>query len=710
MLGIVVQIAGIAIKIKHLVQNARANKKRCQRLSDRVAVLVPLVEQLSTDADNAKRYLLALQSLRTCVERCLTFIQTFIDSNWFLRIYDQACHRNSFDELNQSLTTCAEGLNLTLVVQQYFRSEQDEEDRREDRAFLQTNFDTILRLQSEYAQQQREQLTNIERMIQSLIDNNRQNLEALTDDAKRKELRDREMMFVDVKYNQVHLVELIAGGSSGNVYVGRFNRSKVVVKELKVSSMRGSERNEFVTAASILSHIRHENIVQFIGACIEEPNRYLVLSEYMPLGSLAMVLQATTTVFTWEDRWSIAKQIANGLLYLHTFPIPPIVHKDIKSSNILLDRRAGHKSYRAKVNDFGLDQIHTNVGTLPWSAPETLINLGARTYTPKSDVYSLGVVLWELATGGSPYRNYPTDKMIEEIRHGHRLPVTYDSVPFIYGDLLYQTWNDDVDERLSCEQVYARLVIGSKRRDRIESLWPDTEEKSGVHLDPANLLDHLLFFRHQYDRSPAERNVEQLNAVAEKIAPVWNVERLKKTLIHLNTTQHLIGIGGSVLERTEWKDGDDLRKSATFLRTVCHILFQLVQHSELNELILEQNGVVFLLNVIRKYAAKDNELVTKAAETLDRLKCEIVADNQESISTARDKNDSDAVLVIHRVVEQVQQNGKADKRVVTMIEDLLESSDHPERSGAKKHFFGRFFKAKRKSASAPIRKSPEEKK
>jgi len=702
---IALQIAEIAIKIKNLIQNVRANKKRCQRLADRVAVLVPLVKELSANEINAKRYLLALQNLHTCVERCLTFIQTFTENNWFLRIYDDACHRDRFDELNQSLTLCAESLNLSLVIEQYFKSEQDEEDRRGDLEFLQINFDTILRLQSEYAQQQKAQLTNIERMIQSMMDNNKQNLEALTNDVKLKELRDRDLMFVDVKYNQVNLIQLIAGGSSGNVFLGRFNRSKVVVKELKIASMRGQEREEFVSAVAILSHIRHENIVQFIGACIEEPNRYLILSEFMPIGSLATILKTKTTTFTWTDRWSIAKQIANGILYLHTFPIPPIVHKDIKSSNILLDRRGGEKLYLAKINDFGLDQIHANVGTFQWSAPETLINLSARTYTSKSDVFSLGVVLWELATGSFPYANYLTDKMIEEIRNGHRLPVSYENIPFIYGDLLYQTWNDDPDERLSCEQVYARLVIGGKRRDRFESLWPDTEDKLGVHLDEANLLDHFLFFRHQFDCVATERNLNQLNIVAGRIPTVLNVEKLKKTLIHLNTTQHLIGLGSSVLERTDVKN-------VVLLQTICNVLCQLVQNAELNDLILEQNAVGFLLNVIRKYAAKDNELVMKAAETLNRLKGQIVSENSDLVlSNLLDKNESEAVLVIHRVVEQVQQNGKADKRVVTIIEDLLEKNEHQEKIAGKKNFFARLFKGKRKILmKEPHRKCREEKK
>ncbi|CAF1423905.1 unnamed protein product, partial [Rotaria sordida] len=299
-------------------------------------------------------------------------IMKFTESNWFVRVYDQACHRDTFDELNQTLYSCATDLNLALTVQNHFKGKQDEIDRHADREFLSKNFDKIIRLQSEYSQQHKVQLGNIERMFQSLVDNNKQNLEALMDDYKRQQMREEEKLFIHVQYSQVIFQQLIVSASSGNVYKGRWSNSKVVVKELKISAMKGQEREEFVKAVAILTRIRHENIVQHLGACIEEPDRYLVLSELMPLGSLNAILRNKELEFTWTDRWSIAKQITNAILYLHTYCSPPIIHKDIKSSNILLDYYGGdRRKYRAKVNDFGLDQIHGNVGTLAWSAPET---------------------------------------------------------------------------------------------------------------------------------------------------------------------------------------------------------------------------------------------------------------------------------------------------------------------------------------------------
>ena len=712
------KILDIALKIKALVQQVRANKKRCQRLADRVSILVPLIRELPADQSTSKRYSTALQGLYTCAERCLTFVQTFTEANWFIRIYDHACYRDTFDELTQLLIYCADNLNLSLAIQQFFKSEQDEVDRREDRAFLQDNFDTILQLQSAHAQQQKVQIGNIERMMQSLIDNNKQNLDAMTNDGKRQTMRDEELMFVHVKYSQVNLQQLIASGSSGNVYIGRCSHSKVVVKELRIAAMRGQERKEFVTAVTILSRIRHENIVQFLGACIEEPDRYLVLSELMPLGSLAVMLHSKTPELTWDDRWSIGKQIANGILYLHTFPIPPVVHKDIKSTNILLDRCAGHKNYRVKVNDFGLDQIHTSIGTLPWSAPETLSLLGPRMYSMKSDVYSLGVVLWELATGQVPYENTSPERLIEDIRRGQRLPISYEGMPRIYGDLLQQTWNEDTGERLSCEQVYARLVIGSKRRDTNDRLWPDLKEKNSmVHLDPPNSLDYLLILQHQFELVPRDRNLQELSSSTEQLQHLLDATKMNKTIIQLNTIQHLIEMGEFFLKQIEKVHGPDGQHVNLFIRGTCDLLGKLAVISELADLICEQAGAVFLLHVIRTYATKDNALVTKASEVLGQLKWDDPVEQQIATSESHARNvgpgipiATDPAVVIHRVVEQVQKNGRADARVLTMIDDLLEAETYQDKSATKRNLFSRLFSAKQnKAKKAPVRKSSAKK-
>ena len=144
--------------------------------------------------------------------------------------------------------------------------------------------------------------------------------------------------------------------------------------------------------------IRHPNIVMFLGACTKPPNLCIVL-EYCGRGSLWSCLHDLSIKLSWEFRKKMALDIAKGVLYLHSFQ-PPILHRDLKSLNVLLDHACN-----AKLADFGWTRIKAKVmtskiGTYQWMAPEVIAGFK---YTEKADVFSFGVILWELATRKPPY-------------------------------------------------------------------------------------------------------------------------------------------------------------------------------------------------------------------------------------------------------------------------------------------------------------------
>lgn len=147
--------------------------------------------------------------------------------------------------------------------------------------------------------------------------------------------------------------------------------------------------------------LRHPNIVLFLGACIKPPNLGIVL-EFCSKGSLWSVLQNHNIDLTWEDRRKIALDTAKGVFYLHSFN-PPILHRDLKSLNLLLD-----DSLRTKLIDFGwtrkLDiKMTGKIGTYQWMAPEVI---SSQMYTEKADVFSFGIILWEIASREPPYRRF----------------------------------------------------------------------------------------------------------------------------------------------------------------------------------------------------------------------------------------------------------------------------------------------------------------
>ncbi|KAK4354783.1 hypothetical protein RND71_026977 [Anisodus tanguticus] len=198
---------------------------------------------------------------------------------------------------------------------------------------------------------------------------------------------------------------LIGEGGFGSVYKGRLDSGLIVaIKQLNLEGLQGNQ--EFVVEVLMLSLMHHENLVNLIGYCTHGEQRLLVY-EFMSKGSLEnhlFDLEPGMEPLNWKTRLKIAAGAAHGLEYLHKAN-PPVIYRDLKSSNILLD-----SEFNPKLSDFGLaklgpvgDNTHVStrvMGTYGYCAPEYAMT---GKLTLKSDIYSLGVVLLELITGRKAY-------------------------------------------------------------------------------------------------------------------------------------------------------------------------------------------------------------------------------------------------------------------------------------------------------------------
>ncbi|GMY31363.1 probable serine/threonine-protein kinase PBL23 [Fagus crenata] len=200
-----------------------------------------------------------------------------------------------------------------------------------------------------------------------------------------------------------HLENLIGEGGFGRVYKGHIASTNqvVAVKQLDRNGFQGNR--EFLVEVLMLSLLHHPNLVNLIGYCADGEQRILAY-EFMLNGSLEdhlLELTPDKKPLDWNTRMKIAEGAARGLEYLHETADPPVIYRDFKASNILLD-----ENFNPKLSDFGLaklgptgDKTHVStrvMGTYGYCAPEYALT---GQLTTKSDVYSFGVVFLEIITG-----------------------------------------------------------------------------------------------------------------------------------------------------------------------------------------------------------------------------------------------------------------------------------------------------------------------
>ncbi|XWS59541.1 hypothetical protein CRYUN_Cryun08bG0131000 [Craigia yunnanensis] len=235
---------------------------------------------------------------------------------------------------------------------------------------------------------------------------------------------------LDIPWSDLVLRERIGAGSFGTVHRAEWNGSDVAVKILMEQDLHAERFKEFLSEVSIMKRLRHPNIVLFMGAVTQPPNLSIV-TEYLSRGSLYRLLRkpGVREVLDERRRLSMAYDVAKGMNYLHRRN-PPIVHRDLKSPNLLVD-----KKYTVKVCDFGLSRLKANTflssksaaGTPEWMAPEVLRD---ELSNEKSDVYSFGVILWELATLQQPWGNLNPAQVVAAVGFkGKRLDIPHDLNP-----------------------------------------------------------------------------------------------------------------------------------------------------------------------------------------------------------------------------------------------------------------------------------------
>jgi len=279
--------------------------------------------------------------------------------------------------------------------------------------------------------------------------------------------------------SEVSLGRKIGSGGFGEVFEAEFRSMPVAVKKLLPTKLIEKNIEGFHAEIALMCQLHHPHICLLLGASVDPPDLFLV-TELMPRGSMDSLLhhakrardeqgeeklkevdksgKGGMALLPWEVRGRMLLEAALGIEYLHKHT-PPIIHRDLKTNNLLVD-----EEWHVKISDFGLarlkaeNKVMTAVGTMAWTAPEVFLG---QQYSEKADVYSFGIIMWELLALEQPFQDMGGFQVAMRVSQDDLrppIPEKHDA-PEDYISLMTACWSRSPDDRPAFSDIIVRLRL-----------------------------------------------------------------------------------------------------------------------------------------------------------------------------------------------------------------------------------------------------------
>lgn len=257
----------------------------------------------------------------------------------------------------------------------------------------------------------------------------------------------------NVDFSNLFIGQKFSHGAHSNIYHGIYNEEHVAVKFVNrvppndEDNFNGATlETQFMREVTFLPRLNHQNVVKFIAAS-KDTQFYCILTEYQNKGSLRKYLNGLKNKpISLRKAIAFALDIARGMEYIHA---NGIIHRDLKPENVLVDGDTTHT--RLKVADFGIACIEGSSskcdslkGTCRWMAPEMV---KGKRYGRKVDVYSFGLILWEMVSGTVPFKDLSPVQVAVAVAHRNSRPVVPSNCPIVLRDLIHQCWALEPEKR-----------------------------------------------------------------------------------------------------------------------------------------------------------------------------------------------------------------------------------------------------------------------
>lgn len=415
-------ILSIASQIYTLVEKVQANKKRCRRVSDRVRALEELVKSIKKrktveTSDNVTK---ALNELFHTLEAAKKLVEKYALATWVERILKSSSHGDEFANVNERLNDAYQVLSGALQVEQgnvlckvfalASREEEDKMDGKEDDAELGKLLLEHIKDQEEKTKAMQRTFDELKTSVEMVIE--KLNKPSITSEGIRM-----------IKLEELKNRRPFMKTPTSEVFEGQYHGFTVAIKRYTglVNTSPREVRNIFTKEVETMKRFESPNILRMFGICIQDEDgpspEFLIIMEYCEKGSLRQVLDSDCKL-SWLKKACMCLDAAQGLYRLHQTEEKSKVHGCINSSKFLVA-----EGYRVKLGGFELAKTETSltkpkkdkgITSLCYSCPQILNDINHK-YSKECEMYSFGIVLWEVATRKRPFEGCTNDDIYQKV-------------------------------------------------------------------------------------------------------------------------------------------------------------------------------------------------------------------------------------------------------------------------------------------------------